>query len=478
MNKRFIHLISGPVIMIVITLLLQDILTLKGAQAVGILAWTIYWWGTRPVPIAISAMLPVFINAFVNIVPMTSLTTQYVSSSIILVFGTGLLTMPWAKIGLDQRLALRVLSVIGPSMKSQIFVWLLASTLISTVMPNVAVCALMTPIAVAMLKAAGYTDIPKAAPAVPILLCIGWGSGLGGVGTPLGGAMNLVAIDLLQGLTGEEFMYIDWIIRIFPYLVVGFIALLAFMWLMPQKVKRLEGTKDYFAESYKALGPMKGIEKVSGAMFLFALTAALTRPLYQDLLPGLEPAYVYLIMGSLSFFISYNKEIGEGVKKGENTLLTWLEAEKTTMWGMMILFGGGLALGAMINGSGASAELAKVVTSMNMDGGITTLIIFTLAARLIGELTNSTASAAIMIPILFEFCAGLGLNPIPYFFIIVMAYNAEYVLPISVRAIPVAYGLDANIMFKRGLIMTFISMAVVVAMGWLCMNYWPAFGVL
>ena len=79
-------------------------------------------------------------------------------------------------------------------MKSQITVWLLASMIFSSCLPNVAVCALFTPIAVAMIHAAGYEDIKKAAPAVPILLCIGWGAGLGGVGSPLGGAMNVAAI--------------------------------------------------------------------------------------------------------------------------------------------------------------------------------------------------------------------------------------------------------------------------------------------
>lgn len=466
MNKRMMQILAGPIIMILATVLLQGALTLKGAQAVGVLMWTIYWWGARPVHIAVTGLVPVLVNALLSIVPMTSLTSQYVSSSIILVFGSGLLTMPWSKIGLDKRLALKTLSMIGPSMKSQITVWLLASIAISTVMPNVAVCALMTPIAVAMLKAAGYENIPKAAPAVPILLCIGWGAGLGGVGSPLGGAMNLVAIDLLQTHIGVEFMYFDWVLRIFPYLVFATLALLAFMLLMPMEVKSLDGTKDYFSNCYKELGPMKKEEKLCGSIFILALVGAFARPWYQEIMPSLEPAYVFLILGCTAFFITLDKK---------NPLISWEEAQTKTMWGMMILFGGGLALGSMINGSGASDALAGIVAGMNMDGGLATLIIFTIAARLIGELTNSTAAAAIIIPITLQFCTELGLNPIPYWFVLVMAYNAEYVLPISVRAIPVAYGLDANIMFKRGFVMTIFSMAVGVLVGWVCLQYWPTF---
>lgn len=123
----------------------------------------------------VTAFVPVLVNALLNIVPMASLTAQYASDSIILILGSSLLTLPWAATGLDRRVALKILSIIGPSMRSQITVWLLASMLVSSILPNVAVCALYTPIAVSMLAAAGIEDIESSEHAVPILLAIGWG---------------------------------------------------------------------------------------------------------------------------------------------------------------------------------------------------------------------------------------------------------------------------------------------------------------
>lgn len=55
---------------------------------------------------------------------------------------------------------------------------------------------------------------------MPILLAIVWGAGIGGFGSPLGGAANLVAISYLEKLTGQEFMYIDWVVRFLPLLVL------------------------------------------------------------------------------------------------------------------------------------------------------------------------------------------------------------------------------------------------------------------
>ena len=205
-RKRFICLILGPVIFALSALLLPSVFTTSGAHAVGISLWMIFWWITGPVHITITALLPAIANAFLNMVPMTDVISQYSCESIILVFGSGLITLPWALIGLDRRIALKVLSLVGPSMKSQITVWVLASTLLTTCLPNVAVCAMFTPIAVSMLHAAGYDDIRNCAPGIPILLAVGWGVSLGGTGTPLGGAMNLTAISILEEFTGQEFM--------------------------------------------------------------------------------------------------------------------------------------------------------------------------------------------------------------------------------------------------------------------------------
>ena len=465
-TRRLCHILAGPAIMALTIVLLSNSLTLPGAQATGILFWMVLWWITRPVHIAVTAFVPVIVNAFLNIVPMGSITSQYASDSIILIFGSGLLCLPWAAIGLDRRIALKVLSIIGPSMKSQVTVWLVASVLTSCMLPNVAVCALFTPMAVAMLAAAGYDDIRSSPPAVPILLAIGWGVGIGGLGSPLGGAMNLAAISLFEEHIGHEFMYVDWLTHITPFFVIITLVTLLCMLMMPMKVKNLNGTKSYFENSYRELGPMKRDEKICAGLFLLALLGAFTRPVYAALLPALTPAYIYLVLGCLCFVI---------ITAEKKFLLTWETAEKETMWGMMFLFGGGLALGKLMNESGASAGIADLVAGMSLDGGLLTIVVFVVFARAMSEFTNSTTSAAITIPIVLGFTTKLGLNPVPWWFITIMAYNAEFMLPISVRAIPVAYGLDAKKMLKGGIPMAVINMLAVIIFGYGFMKLWPAF---
>lgn len=463
---RWLYILMGPAILALSILLFSNLFTVSGAQAIGVLLWMVFWWVTRPVNMTVTALLPVIINALLNIVTMETLTAQYASDSIILILGSGLLILPWASTGLDRRIALKILTIIGPSMKSQITVWLLASMLASCLIPNVAVCALFVPIAVSMLNAAGYEDIRKSPPAVPILLAIGWGSGLGGVGTPLGGAMNIAAISFLEDYTGQEFMYIDWIVRIAPFFILLALLSLVGMLLMYGRYNPLQGTKEYFIESYNALGKTKRDEKICATLFIVALLGVFTRPLYAELLPGLAPAYIFLIFGSLSFIIN-------AIDK--KPLLSWEKAQEGTMWGMMLLFGGGLALGRLVNESGASDALADIVSEFNLDGGFLTIVVFCIFARIISELTNSTVSAAVTIPIVLGFVTKMGLNPMPYWFITVMAYNAEFMLPISVRAIPVSYGLDTNKMLKGGLPMTIATTALAILFGYIILQIWPGY---
>lgn len=182
--KRIIYLLIGPILLVVSSLGLTGVFGTAGAQAIGVSLWMIFWWITRPVHITITALLPALVNAFLNMVPMTDVISQYSCESIVLVFASGLIIMPWASIGLDRRIALKVLSVVGPSMKSQTIVWLCATTIFSTVLPNIAVVTLFCPIAVAMLKAAGEEDISTSKAGLPIMLAIAWGVSLGGGGTP------------------------------------------------------------------------------------------------------------------------------------------------------------------------------------------------------------------------------------------------------------------------------------------------------
>lgn len=464
-KKRLAYLIIGPVLFAVCALAFADALTGPGALAVGTLAWMVFWWVSRPVDLTVTALLPIPINALFNIVPMTNVISQYFSESIVLVFGACLLTVPWKATGLDRRVAYKILSVVGTSLTSQLIVWFIASMLFSAVLPNIAVVALFCPVALAMIKAAGYEGLSDCPAGPPIFLAIAWGTVLGGIITPLGGAMNVTAISLLQEQLGIEVMYVDWIVRFLPYVLVCAVVFFALMMAMFRKVEPLKGSKEFFTEGYREMGPIKRDEALCGIFFLVTFFGALCRPLFSAFLPSLVPAYIFVGMGMLSFFCTY---------KGKE-IMTWPEAQSGVMWGMMYLFAGGLALGTLLNGSGATAQIVTIIQGFAFDGGITTIIMFVLIAAVISELTSSTVSAACIVPIVLAFATQTGLNPIPYWLITVMAFDAEFLLPVSIRAVPASYGLSPSDMLSKGMPLFIARLVIIVVLGFVLMQVWPTF---
>ena len=109
-----------------------------------------------------------------------------------------------------------------------------------------------------------------------------------------------------------------------------------------------------------------------------------------------------LTLGFICFFVVVKKD-------GQSSpLLTWEEAQHGMMWGMMLLFASGMAMGKLLNGTGASEALGNIISNMNLDGGLTTIIVLVVFTRLLSEVTNGTTAAAVACPIIFAFTSKLG----------------------------------------------------------------------
>ena len=222
MKKRVINLFIGPLLFALCCLLLPSAVfeTLASRAAVGTVAWMAYWWVTAPVDYAVTAFLPIAINAFVEMTGMSTVIANYASETILLLLGASILSVSWEETGLDKRIAAGFLGLVGNNLRQQLIFWFLLSAILSSVLPNAVVCATITPIAVSMLKYVGEGDIANSKIGSKLLLTIAYATGVGGLATPLGGAMNLVTVDYLQQVTGKEFMYSAWLIRFLPIMLV------------------------------------------------------------------------------------------------------------------------------------------------------------------------------------------------------------------------------------------------------------------
>jgi len=408
------------------------------------------------------------VNSLFSFVPVEDILVSYADPIIILLIGADMITVSWRAWGLDKRIALRSLGLIGTTVKQQVTVWFVISVILTMFLPNTVVVAILTPVAVSMMGYVGLEKgIPESRVAAAILLSIAWGAGLGGFGSPLGGAMNLIVITNIENMIiGREFMYVTWITRLLPMLVIVSAAILAYMLSFRFESNRFPGTKAFFRREYRNLPPLSMGEKWGLALFVTASSLAFARPLFAGFLPGFRPAYVFLLCGILTFILPGNN--------GER-LSTWEYTSGRMMWGLYFLFAGGIAIGSFITLSGAGEVIAEIMTEHNLKGGLVSIALFVLSGIVLSNISSNTAACAILTPIVISVMQAQGVNPVPYVYITLTAANCAYVFPTSVRAIPVGYGLDPKVMFKKGLWAVLISFVVVTLAGSLFARYWPAF---
>ena len=367
-RKRIIHLLIGPLLFALLCVCLpHSVFTeFETRAAVGTIIWMAYWWVTGPVDYAVTAFLPIALNAIFRMTDMSSVISNYADETILLLLGASIISVMWENTGLDKRIAITFLRLIGSSLRTQLVFWFMLAAVLSAVLPNAVVCATITPIAVAMLKYIGMDDIKNNKTASKILLTIAYATGLGGLASPLGGAMNLVTVDYIQKITGKEYMYSSWVVRFLPIMIVLILINILFTIRDVKRTEMLGGSKEYFVARYKELEPMSYEEKAALILFVLATVLAFTRQLYQGILPGLKPAYVFIICAIVSFLLTN--------KKGER-IMVWKNVQGKIIWGLMYIFAGGLAAGTLINKSGAAEALGEYISKLDMKGGFVTVFI-------------------------------------------------------------------------------------------------------
>jgi len=469
-RRQLAHALGGPAAFLLLAFAPLESMPYAVRASLGLLIWMSWWWVTEPVHLAVTAFLPVVVLALFNFLPVATILPAYSEPLVMLLIGANVLATLWRRSGLDRRIALVSLLGIGTGTRQQIVAWFVIASILSAFLPNAVVAATMMPIVIAMLRFVGVADAGKSAFGSALLIAVAWGTSIGGAGTPLGGAHNLLAIQFLERLTGHEYLFTTWLWRVLPLTVMLTAASVAFIRrAFTLEAERLEGSKAFFAEELRGLGPMSVPERWGLALFGAATLLAFTRQLYTALLPGLAPAFVFLAFGVLAFAIRHRGE----------PLLEWKYAEAHMVWGLIYLFAGGSALGQVLSETGTAKFVAERLIPLAGGGGLVAVAVFTLLAAAVTQITSNTAAVAIVVPITISTFQGLGLNPVPFVYIVTSAANCGLMLPSSSAgpAIAAGYGVNLRTMFRVGAALTVLIWVLLVIAGYLAARFWPGFGV-
>jgi sodium-dependent dicarboxylate transporter 2/3/5 len=470
-RNKTLHVVIGPAVFALLVALPLPDVPYPIRASIGLLIWMSWWWIFQPVHLAVTGFLPLVVLAVFDFHPVTDILPAYAQQLVILLLGANMLATLWTRWGLDRRIALVSLLGIGTGTRQQILAWFVIATVLSTFLPNTVVAAAMMPIVVAMLRFLKIEDVGASAFGSALLIAVAWGTSVGGSGTPMGGAPNLLTVQFIQDqITGHEFLFSTWLTRLMPLTILTAVVAFAFMrFAFKPEVRQLEGTRQYFVGELERLGPMRAPEIWGLSLFLIALGLAFTRQFFAGALPGLTPAFAFLVCGIAGFVVRHRGE----------AILSWEFAQSRMVWGLIYLFAGGSALGQILSQTGTAQFIADGLVPYADGGGLVPIVVFVLLTIVLTQITSNTAAIAIVIPITISTFQTLGINPIPMVYIVAAAGNYGLMLPSSSGgpAIAAGYGVDLKTMFKWGAVLTALVVIVLVVGGYLLSTFWPGFGV-
>ncbi|MCR8674575.1 DASS family sodium-coupled anion symporter [Micrococcus sp. HG099] len=510
-TKRIIGLVAGPLLAIGLYLLMPGDLAVWPRLVAATAVLMGVWWMTEALPIPATALLPLVI--FPLGVPAAesdggvtfdSIGASYGNNIIFLFMGGFMLALAMQRWNLHRRIALGVLKLMGAKTVNLVLGFMIATGFISMWVSNTATAVMMLPIGVSILvlvqrygteDALAADAVPAAEQSAPgeaptqaeirsltksnfgtaLMLGIAYAASIGSLGTIIGTPPNTLLAGHMAAEHGIEIGFGQWMLVGVPIAVV----LLLVCWLLLTRVlfrpeiDEVPGGRDLIAAELARLGRMSAPEAKVLVIFVLAALAWITVPLLSEYVLGLDSpllsdAAIAMVVGLVLFLLPAGGGAGRGVR-----LLDW-EAAKELPWGVLLLFGGGLALSGQFSKSGLSTWLGEQVRSLGEIPVWVLVVIAAIGILLLTEMTSNTATAATFLPVASGVALGTGVEPLMLAAPVALAATCAFMLPVATPPNAIAYGsgyVTIGQMVKGGVWLNIIA-AVLISVASMTLLVW------
>lgn len=467
--SALIGLVAGVAVLL-LTLIVEAPagLTAQGWHTLGLALLMAIWWSTEPIPIGVTALLPLVLLPLIGGGDIASAATPYANPLVFLFLGGFLLAAGIKRWGLHRRLAYSVVHAIGTEPRRLVLGFMVATGTISMGISNTAAVVLMLPVATsviaALAEAHGTDDGNVHNFSRALLLGLAYGASIGGMGTLIGTPPNALLAGYLAESHGIDLSFAAWaavgIPLVIVFLPLGWMVLtrLAF----PVSAAFSASMKaDDVVSKLACAGSMSPAEWRVAIVFMAAAALWITRPLLNGV-PGLE----YLsdpgiaLAGALALFLIPNGLGGRG-----QFLLRWQDAQEIP-WSVLLLFGGGLALASAMDRSGLAQWIGAALAAIDGLTPFAFLLLLTLTVVMLTELASNTATVAALLPVVTTMAAATGIDLVVLAAAVALGASCAFMLPVATppNAIVFSTGeLRVADMMKAGFYMNILSVLLVAA---------------
>lgn len=457
------------VLFLLITLLVPapETMSPEAWAALGLMLLMATWWSTEAIPIPATALLPIVLIPALGLGSIGQATSPYANPIIFLFLGGFTLGLAMQRWNLHRRIALLTLRAVGDQPKRQVAGFMLATAFLSMWVSNTATAIMMLPIGlsvVAMMDSSNPEGVRRYATA--LLLAIAYSASIGGIATLIGTPPNALLAAYLSENQGISVGFAQWMLLGVPVSVV--MLVLAWWWLTRKDfgIGSSADSGEMIRDELAKLGAMSRGEKLVALVFLVTAAAWIFRPLLSaSLMPWLSDTGIAIAAAVAMFIIPVNT--AERV-----FVLDWDSANKLP-WGVLLLFGGGLAMAGVISSSGLAEWIAQ---SLGVAGVLPTLVMIVLVATVIiflTEVTSNTATAAAFLPLLGALAMSQGVSPLLLTVPAAIAASCAFMMPVATppNAIVFSSGhMRIADMIRAGFALNIIGIIVVTLISYLLLG--------
>ena len=456
-------LLAGPLLAFILYNLPFTLLTPEADKVVAIASWMVIWWITETVSISVTALIPLCFFPLLGIMDMKTVAANYGSPIVFLFFGGFVIALALEKVKLHKRIALNIIQITGTSPDRVVLGFMIATATISMWISNTATTVVMLPIALSVINLLindedGFTKNDQNF-ALSIMLGIAFAANVGGIATIIGTPPNTVMIGFIEKEYDIEISFLNWMLMGLPFSIfmLGIIYFVLVKWMYPNHLSPLNDSKTLIANEIKKLGTIDAKEKVVLIIFFSAIFLWIFRGLINNYLPAfnLSDAGISMLAAFALFVIPIHFNQG-------NFILEWKDTPKLP-WGILILFGGGLALAS---GLSQVKVIDMIGDSIAQNQGLSiasvTFILITVMLFMT-ELMSNVALVAIFAPVVAGIALGLEIPMLHLLIPVTMASSCAFMLPMATppNAIVFASGhIKVNQMAKAGIFLNVISIII------------------
>ncbi|MGY6636669.1 MAG: SLC13 family permease [Erythrobacter sp.] len=492
MTARRIGLAFGPLVFALAALTAPPDGMAPGAWLVaGLVVWMAAWWMTEAVPLTVTALLPFVILPFAGVASAEETARSYYSPILFLLLGGAFIALAIERTGLHRRLSLAILRLIGTQggQGRLLLAFMIAAALLSMVISNTSTTLIMMPMALAVLQgglppshgeAIGQQKSPSSSEAIgqtkassssdaighkeglsgALPMGIAFAASIGGLGTIVGSPTNAISVGLIASITGTQISFAQWSLYGLPIVALG-IPLAA--WIVG-KVQRISAHPFDLAAARAAIDTHARWTAPEGRLVpLVAITflAWMTKPLVVPLLPaGAWTDGTIAIIAGIALFL-----LPDGTGR---PLLVWREADRAP-WGVIMMFGGSLALADGMQTSGLAEWLGTALLPLEA------LPIMLVALAVVGlvvivtEFASNVATASAMMPVVAALSIAMGVDPMMLALPAALAASLGFMLPAGTGPNAIAWAtgrIRIERMVGAGFALDIAGMLLIVAVVW------------